>query len=59
MPLLRRMAIVLQAEEKTCGRQHHLQSSDWEEARKLIDAQRRRQAEKVERFGGLVPVSFQ
>jgi len=30
-----------------------------EEARKLIDAQRRRQAEKVERFQWIGAVSFQ
>jgi len=52
MPLLRRMAIVLRAGRRLEADNILLQSSDWgEEARKLIDAQRRRQAEKVvERF---------
>jgi len=62
MPLLRRMAVVLRAGEKTWWQTTSSQSQRLgEEARKLIDAQRRRQAKKVvERFqwiGAVVSVT--
>jgi len=53
MPLLRRMAVVLRAEGEDLVADNILLQSQrlGEEARKLIDAQRRRQAKKVvERF---------
>jgi len=61
MPLLRRMAIVLRAEGEDLVADNILQIPATRRKKpKLIDAQRRRQAEKVvERFQWLVPVSFQ
>jgi len=62
MPLLRRMAVVLRAEGEDLVADNILLQSQrlGEEARKLIDAQRRRQAKKVERFqwiGAVVSVT--
>jgi len=59
MPLLRRMAVVLRAEEDLVADNILLQSQRLgEEARKLIDAQRRRQAKKVVERQWLVLVCF-